>query len=65
MPGSWPGSVALGPAPGSALAWFDAHGDFNTPDTTPSGNVWGMPFAMICGRGEPDLLAACDAPTVR
>jgi arginase len=46
------------------LAWFDAHGDFNTPDTTPSGNVWGMPFAMICGRGEPDLLAACDAPTV-
>ncbi|HXG41090.1 MAG TPA: arginase family protein, partial [Candidatus Limnocylindrales bacterium] len=29
------------------LAWFDAHGDFNTPDTTPSGNVWGMPFAMI------------------
>jgi len=46
------------------LAWFDAHGDFNTPDTTPSGNVWGMPFAMICGRGEPDLLAACDAPAV-
>ena len=25
------------------LAWFDAHGDFNTPDITPSGNVWGMP----------------------
>ena len=46
------------------LAWFDAHGDFNTPDTTPSGNVWGMPFAMALGRGEPDLLAACDAPTV-
>ena len=48
-----------------ALAWFDAHGDFNTPDTTPSGDVWGMPFAMACGRGDPDLLAACDAPTVR
>jgi arginase len=47
------------------LAWFDAHGDFNTPDTTPSGDVWGMPFAMACGRGDPDLLAACDAPTVR
>ncbi len=47
------------------LAWFDAHGDFNTPDTTPSGNVWGMPFAMICGRGNADLLAACDGPTVR
>jgi arginase len=52
--------------PGSrlALAWFDAHGDFNTPATTPSGNVWGMPLAMACGYGDADLLAACDAPTV-
>jgi arginase len=48
-----------------ALVWFDAHGDFNTPDTTPSGNVWGMPFAMACGRGDPDLVAAVDGPTVR
>jgi arginase len=48
-----------------ALVWFDAHGDFNTPDTTPSGNVWGMPFALICGRGEPDLVAAAEGPTVR
>ena len=47
------------------LAWFDAHGDFNTPDTTPSGNVWGMPFAMICGRGDPALVGAADGPTVR
>jgi len=47
------------------LAWFDAHGDFHTADTTPSGNVWGMPFAMLCGRGDGDLLAACDAPGVR
>lgn len=47
------------------LAWFDAHGDFNTPDTTASGNVWGMPFAMACGRGDADLVAACDGPTVR
>jgi arginase len=47
-----------------AIAWFDAHGDFNTSDTTPSGNVWGMPFAMLCGRGDPDLVAACDGPTV-
>jgi arginase len=46
------------------IAWFDAHGDFNTPDTTPSGNVWGMPFAMLCGRGDPDLVGACDGPTV-
>jgi arginase len=52
------------PARRLAIAWFDAHGDFNTPDTTPSGNVWGMPFAMLCGRGEPDLVAACHGPTV-
>jgi len=48
-----------------AIAWFDAHGDFNIPETTPSGNVWGMPFAMLCGRGDPGLVAACEGPTVR
>ena len=47
------------------LAWFDAHGDFNTPDTTPSGNVWGMPFAMACGRGDERLVAAAGGRTVR
>src|ERR671911_200795 len=31
-----------------AIAWFDAHGDFNTPESTPSGHIWGMPFAMLC-----------------
>ena len=46
------------------LAWFDAHGDFNTPDTTPSGNVWGMPLAMACGRGDADLVAAAEGPSV-
>jgi arginase len=48
-----------------AIAWFDAHGDFNTPTTTPSGNVWGMPFAMLCGRGDQGLVAAVDGPTVK
>src|SRR5687767_2488787 len=47
-----------------AIAWFDAHGDFNTPTSTPSGNVWGMPFAMLCGRGDAGLVAACGGPTV-
>ena len=47
-----------------AIAWFDAHGDFNIPTTTPSGNVWGMPFAMLCGRGDPQLVAAASGPTV-
>ena len=46
-----------------AIAWFDAHGDFNTPATTPSGNVWGMPFAMLLGRGDWDLVDASDGPT--
>ena len=51
--------------PGARLGicWFDAHGDFNTPGTTPSGNVWGMPFAMLLGHGDEDLVAACDGPT--
>ena len=48
-----------------AIAWFDAHGDFNVPLTTPSGNVWGMPFAMLCGRGDPSLVKAVDGPTVK
>lgn len=34
------------------LIWFDAHGDFNTPATTPSGFLGGMPLAMMVGRGD-------------
>jgi arginase len=34
------------------LIWFDAHGDFNTWETTPSGFLGGMPLAMLVGRGE-------------
>ena len=62
--GAMAGLRSAMPGQALAIAWFDAHGDFNTPDTTPSGDVWGMPFAMLCGRGEPDLVAACDGPTV-
>lgn len=35
-----------------ALLWLDAHGDFNTWETTPSGFLGGMPLAMLVGRGE-------------
>lgn len=35
--------------------WLDAHGDMNTPDTTPSGNVHGMPLACSLGYGPPEL----------
>jgi arginase len=38
------------------LLWFDAHGDYNTWDTTPSGFLGGMPLAMAVGRGEQTLL---------
>jgi arginase len=39
------------------LIWVDAHGDMNTPDTTSSGNVHGMPLAALLGR-EPAELAS-------
>jgi arginase len=34
-----------------ALVWLDAHGDLNTPQTSPSGNAWGMPLRMILDSG--------------
>jgi arginase len=37
------------------VVWFDAHGDMNTAETTPSGNIHGMPFAAILGRGAKEL----------
>lgn len=38
-----------------AVVWIDAHGDFNTPQTTQSGYLGGMPLAMLTQRGEVDL----------
>ena len=38
------------------LVWLDAHGDFNTWETSPSGFLGGMPLAMIAGRGEMSLM---------
>jgi arginase len=34
-----------------AVAWFDAHGDLNTPESSPSGNKWGMPLRMLLDSG--------------
>ncbi|HEX4746046.1 MAG TPA: arginase family protein [Gaiellaceae bacterium] len=34
-----------------AVVWVDAHGDLNTPETSPSGNQWGMPFRMLLDGG--------------
>jgi len=39
------------------VLWVDAHADFNTPETTPSGNIHGMPVAVLTGDGDPTLLA--------
>jgi len=41
-----------------SLLWFDAHGDFNTPETSPSGFLGGMPLAILVGRGDDTLRRA-------
>jgi len=48
------GGLASRHGPGATL-WFDAHGDLNTPETTPSGNIHGMPLAAALGLGGPDF----------
>jgi arginase len=40
----------------TGVIWVDAHGDFNTPETSPSGNVHGMPVAALIGQGAPSLV---------
>jgi arginase len=58
-------SVGLGSIAGVADAfggdrlgviWVDTHGDFNVAETTPSGNIHGMPLAAACGFGDPRLV---------
>jgi arginase len=59
-------SVAVGTVSGASryfrdrgesigLIWLDAHADMNTPDTSPSGNIHGMPLACILGMGPAEL----------
>lgn len=56
-------SIAIGTLAGLAeryknlgVIWFDAHADLNTPDTTPSGNIHGMPLAVSIGLGHEALI---------
>ena len=60
-------SIAIGTVAGLALNakrrkkklgifWIDAHGDFNTPTSSPSGNIHGMPLAVCAGLGPKQLL---------
>lgn len=56
-------SISIGSLAGIAASrrpfgviWFDAHGDMNTPETTPSGNIHGMPLAVNLGLGHPEFI---------
>jgi arginase len=65
-------SIALGSIRGAAkhkklgVLWIDAHADFNSAETTPSGNIHGMPLAALCGIGDPRLVRLWDeaAPAI-
>jgi len=55
-------SIAIGTLAGVAkhyrnlgVIWYDAHGDLNTAETSPSGNIHGMPLAVSIGQGHPKL----------
>ncbi|MFE7063892.1 arginase [Sutcliffiella sp. NPDC057660] len=55
-------SIAIGTIAGLAknysnmgVIWYDAHGDLNTGETSPSGNIHGMPLAVSLGLGDPAL----------
>ena len=64
-------SIALGTVAAAVsresvgVLWIDAHGDFNTPETSPSGNLHGMPLAALTGRGSPAMVdLVTSGPTV-
>jgi len=65
-------SISIGSVSGlsqrgrTGLIWIDAHADFNTPETSPSGNIHGMPLAALAGLGDSRLTEiAGPAPKVR
>src|SRR5688572_24350276 len=59
-------SLSIGSIRGAAkhkrlgVIWIDAHADFNTAKTTPSGNIHGMPLAALCGLGDRRLVCLWD-----
>jgi len=59
-------SLSVGSIRGAAkhkklgVIWVDAHADFNTSETTPSGNIHGMPLSALCGMGDPRLTRLWD-----
>jgi len=61
-------SLSIGSVRGAArnrkigVIWVDAHADFNTAETTPSGNIHGMSLAVLCGMGDKSLVQLWDEP---
>lgn len=61
-------SLSIGSVRGAArgrkigVIWLDAHGDFNTAETTPSGNIHGMSLAILAGLGDKSLVQLWDEP---
>ncbi len=61
-------SLSIGSVRGAArnrklgVIWVDAHADFNTAETTPSGNIHGMSLAILCGLGDKSLVQLWDEP---
>jgi arginase len=59
-------SLSVGSVRGAArdrrigVVWIDAHGDFNTAETTPSGNIHGMSLAILAGLGDKSLVRLWD-----
>lgn len=64
-------SISAGSAAGArrngrvGLLWVDAHGDFNTPATTPSGNLHGMPLAALLGNEPAEMVAYGEASPIQ
>jgi arginase len=50
------GTISSMAHPKLGVLWFDAHGDINTPTTSPSGNIHGMPVAVLLGEGQDELV---------
>lgn len=50
--------------PDIGVIWLDAHGDFNTPETSPSGNVHGMPLAALVGLGAREMIGVAPSPPI-
>lgn len=63
-------SITIGTLTGTSanattgVIWLDAHADFNTPETSPTGNIHGMPLAAVLGRGSFDQYDWATAPNI-